>query len=318
MIPNQSNPTGDARPAKRVARRAYTADLKLLIGSTSALVSLIWLLALVLVAAVLPIFITDAANHQDLALRFMPPFTFDNGFAFVLGADSLGRPILLQLIVGARTSLLVAACTVALSAVVGTVIGIVSGYFGGWADTILMRLADILHTVPSLLLALAVLYVLQPSITNLVLVLAVTRIPVYLRTARAQTLELRERVFVESSRCIGASNWRIMGKDITPMVTPTMRTLAMLEVANVILAAASLSFLGIGLQRPDVDWGMMVSDGRSYLNAAWWVTVFPGLTIVATALAASLLSNWLRAIEDPTQRGFFVKPAKRARKAARS
>lgn len=318
MIPIQSDATGAAQPPKGTARRAYAADLKLLIGSTSALVSLIWLLALVLVAAVMPIFITDAANHQDLALRFMPPFTLDNGFAFILGADSLGRPILLQLIVGARTSLLVAACTVALSAVVGTVIGIVSGYFGGWADTILMRLADILHTVPSLLLALAVLYVLQPSITNLVLVLAVTRIPVYLRTARAQTLELRERVFVESSRSIGASDWRIMGKDITPMVTPTMRTLAMLEVANVILAAASLSFLGIGLQRPDVDWGMMVSDGRSYLNAAWWVTVFPGLTIVATALAANLLSNWLRAIEDPTQRGFFVKPAKRSKKAGRS
>ncbi|AQA01938.1 ABC transporter permease [Mycobacterium sp. MS1601] len=311
MIPTRSaNPKA---PPKRSARRAHAADLKLLIGSTSALLSLLWLLALVAVAAVLPFFITDAANHQDLALRFLPPFTLDNGPSFILGADSLGRPILLQLIVGARTSLLVAACTVTLSAVVGTVVGIVSGYFGGWADTILMRLADILHTVPSLLLALAVLYVLQPSITNLVLVLAVTRIPVYLRTARAQTLELRERVFVESSRSIGASDWRIMAKDITPMVTPTMRTLAMLEVANVILAAASLSFLGIGLQRPDVDWGMMVSDGRSYLNVAWWVTVFPGLTIVATALAANLLSNWLRAIEDPTQRGFFVKPVKGSR-----
>ncbi|BBY87253.1 ABC transporter permease [Mycolicibacterium tokaiense] len=325
MIPTQSAPaaapgpaTGGATTAGRSARRTYAADLKLLIRSASALASLIWLLALILIAAVFPLFITDAANHQDLALRFLPPFTVDHGLSFVLGADSLGRPILLQLIVGARTSLLVAACTVALSALVGTVIGIVSGYYGGWADTVLMRLADILHTVPSLLLALAVLYVLQPSITNLVLVLAVTRIPVYLRTARAQTLELRERVFVESSRSIGASDWRIMAKDITPMVTPTMRTLAMLEVANVILAAASLSFLGIGLQRPDVDWGMMVSDGRSYLSVAWWVTVFPGLTIVATALAANLLSNWLRAIEDPTQRGFFVKPAKRTTKTARS
>lgn len=310
--------TGKATVQPRKAKRAYSADLKLLLGSTSALLSLGWLVLLVLIAAIVPFFVTEAANHQDLAYRFLPPFTFDNGLSFVLGGDSLGRPILLQLIVGARTSLLVAAATVALSAVVGFAIGVVSGYFGGWADNILMRLADILHTVPSLLLALAVLYVLQPSIVNLVLVLAVTRIPVYLRTARAQTLELRERVFVESSRSIGSSSWRIMAKDITPMVTPTMRTLAMLEVANVILAAASLSFLGIGLQRPDVDWGMMVSDGRSYLNAAWWVTVFPGLTIVATALAASLLSNWLRAIEDPTQRGFFVKPPRSFRKAVRS
>lgn len=327
MTPIQSTPTASGATSSvapeahspPARKRAYRADLKLLAGSASALFSVTWIVALVLVALIVPIFVTDAANHQDLALRFLRPWSLDNGVAFVLGGDSLGRPILLQLIVGARTSLLVAACTVAISAVIGFAIGVISGYFGGWADTILMRLADILHTVPSLLLALAVLYVLQPSITNLVLVLAVTRIPVYMRTARAQTLELRERVFVESSRSIGASHWRIMAKDITPMVTPTMRTLAMLEVANVILAAASLSFLGIGLQRPDVDWGMMVSDGRSYLGVAWWVTVFPGITIVATALAANLLSNWLRAIEDPTQRGFFIKPAGAAkRKRARS
>ncbi|WP_368496464.1 ABC transporter permease [Herbiconiux sp. A18JL235] len=316
--PSAAAPSEQGSRARRGSRRGRGADLKLLAASPSALISSLWLVVLVLIAAVVPIFVTDAANHQDLALRFLPPFSLDDGFAFVLGADSLGRPILLQLIVGARTSLVVAACTVAISAVVGFAIGVVSGFFGGWVDTVLMRLADILHTVPSLLLALAVLYVLQPSITNLVLVLAVTRIPVYLRTARAQTLELRERVFVESSRSIGASSWRIMAKDITPMVTPTVRTLAMLEVANVILAAASLSFLGIGLQRPDVDWGMMVADGRSYLNVAWWVTVFPGLAIVATALAANLLSNWLRAIEDPTQRGFFVKPARRTRVSRRA
>jgi peptide/nickel transport system permease protein len=278
------------------------ATVRLLAGSPSAVVALAWLVVLALVAAVVPLFVTEAANHQDLTLRFAEPFTVENGFAFVLGADSLGRPMLLQLVVGARTSLLVAALTVAASALLGSAIGVVSGYFGGWADNVLMRIADILHTVPSLLLALAVLYVLEPSITNLVLVLAITRLPVYLRTARAQTLELRERVFVESARSLGSTHRRIMAVDIAPLVTPTVRTLAMLEVANVILAAASLSFLGIGLQRPDVDWGMMVADGRSYLASAWWVTVLPGVAVLATALAASILSNWLRAVEDPAQR----------------
>jgi peptide/nickel transport system permease protein len=283
------------------AHRAV-ATVRLLAGSPSAVVALAWLVVLALVAAVVSLFVTEAANHQDLTLRFAEPFTFENGFAFVLGADSLGRPMLLQLVVGARTSLLVAALTVAASALLGSAIGVVSGYFGGWADNVLMRIADILHTVPSLLLALAVLYVLEPSITNLVLVLAITRLPVYLRTARAQTLELRERVFVESARSLGSTHRRIMAVDIAPLVTPTVRTLAMLEVANVILAAASLSFLGIGLQRPDVDWGMMVADGRSYLANAWWVTVLPGVAVLATALAASILSNWLRAVEDPAQR----------------
>jgi peptide/nickel transport system permease protein len=287
------------------AHRAV-ATVRLLAGSPSAVVALAWLVVLALVAAVVPLFVTEAANHQDLTLRFAEPFTVENGFAFVLGADSLGRPMLLQLVVGARTSLLVAALTVAASALLGSAIGVVSGYFGGWADNVLMRIADILHTVPSLLLALAVLYVLEPSITNLVLVLAITRLPVYLRTARAQTLELRERVFVESARSLGATHRRIMAVDIAPLVTPTVRTLAMLEVANVILAAASLSFLGIGLQRPDVDWGMMVADGRSYLASAWWVTVLPGVAVLATALAASILSNWLRAVEDPAQRAEFL------------
>ena len=166
-----------------------------------------------------------------------------------------------------------------------------------------------------MLLALVVLFVLDPSITNLIVVLAITRIPVYLRTARAQTLEVRERVFIEVARAAGASHWRIMTRDIAPMVFPTIRTLAMLEVATVILQAASLTFLGIGLQRPDVDWGMMVADGREYLRIAWFVTVFPGLVIVFTALAASLFSNWLRAVEDPAQNAHFFARSRR-RKAA--
>jgi peptide/nickel transport system permease protein len=232
----------------------------------------------------------------------------DNGIAFVLGADALGRPMLLQLIMGARTSLMIAVAAVTIAGIIGYSIGMLSGYVGGWVDAALMRIADIIHTVPSLLLALAILYVLQPSVTNLIMVLVFTRTPMYMRVARARTLEVREGVFVEAARAIGSRQTRIILKDIRPLVTPTILTVAMLEIATVILTAAGLSFLGIGLQRPDVDWGMMVADGRGYLSVAWWVTVFPGIAVVLTALAANTISNWLRAIEDPTQSHLFAKP----------
>jgi peptide/nickel transport system permease protein len=284
--------------------------------SPLTVISVAWLLFVLIIALVGPHFVADQANLQNIALRFFKPFTLNKGFEFILGADSLGRPILLQLIMGAETSMLIAIFAVGTSALLGYAIGLAAGYFGGWLDNILLRLADILHTVPSLLLALVVLFVLQPSVLNLIIVLGITRTPVYLRTARAQTLEIRERMFVEVARAIGASHWRIITRDIAPLVFPTIRTLAMLEVATVILAAASLTFLGIGLQRPDVDWGMMVADGRAYLKTAWFVTVFPGIAIVLTALAANIFSNWLRAVEDPAQSSLFVRKPRRRRTAA--
>jgi peptide/nickel transport system permease protein len=286
------------------------------LASPLAVVSATWLIFIILIAIVAPPLVEEAANQQALLLRFAPPFQLENGFAYILGADSLGRPILLQLIMGAQTSMLIAFFSVGASAVVGTAIGVASGYFGGWVDNALLRIADVLHTVPSILLALVVLFILDPSVLNLIIVLGITRIPVYLRTSRAQTIELRERTFVEVARSLGASHWRIMTREIAPLVIPTIRTLAMLEVAAVILAAASLTFLGIGLQRPDVDWGMLVADGRAYLKNAWFVAVFPGIVIVLTALSASILSNWLRAVEDPSQNILFSRKPRKRRAAA--
>ncbi|KPH04777.1 ABC transporter permease [Rhizobium acidisoli] len=286
------------------------------VSSPLAVASATWLLFVLVLAFVVAPLVVDVANHQTIGLRFFAPFQFDKGFAFFLGADSLGRPIMLQLIVGARTSVLIAIFSVGISATIGYAIGLISGYFGGWVDNILLRIADIIHTVPSLLMALVVLFVLQPSILNLVIVLGITRIPVYLRTSRTQTMEVRERMFVEVAKAIGASDWRIITRDIAPLVFPTIRTLAMLEVAAVILSAASLTFLGIGLQRPDVDWGMMVSDGRAYLKSAWFVAVFPGIVIVLTALSANILSNWLRAVEDPAQSTLFFRARKKKRSSS--
>lgn len=304
-------------PVPQARRRPFAGERwQMFFASPLAMVSAAWLALVILVALIAPPFIGVAANEQMLLRRFLPPFTFENGFAFVLGADSLGRPLLLQLIMGAQTSMLIAFFSVGTSAIVGSAIGVVSGYHRGWVDNALLRIADIIHTVPSILLALVVLFILDPSVANLIIVLAVTRIPIYLRTARAQTIELRERTFVEVARSLGASHWRIMTREIAPLVIPTVRTLAMLEVAAVILGAASLTFLGIGLQRPDVDWGMLVADGQDYLKTAPFVAIFPGLVIVFTALAASILSNWLRAVEDPNQSILFARKPRKQRTRA--
>jgi peptide/nickel transport system permease protein len=144
-----------------------------------------------------------------------------------------------------------------------------------------------------------VLYVLNPFVFNVVIVLTITRIPVYIRVARAEVLEVKERLFVESARSMGASDLRILRLHITPIILPTLLTVASLDLANVMLAESSLSFLGIGVQPPSITWGLMVADGRNYLTTAWWLAFWPGMAILLTALAANLLSNWMRIATDP-------------------
>jgi peptide/nickel transport system permease protein len=289
------------------ARPVRWGRLRELRRSPSALIAACVMVLLIIVAIAGPLFATTVGNHQNLDLRFLPPFSTKHGFWYILGADALGRPMLAQLILGARTTFIIAAVTVVCGAVLGLAIGLTSGYIGGWFDAIVMRLSDILMTIPSLLLALVVLYVLSPSVFNLILVLVITRLPVYMRVARAQTLSVRERVFIEAARAIGARASRIIIHEIRPMVVPTILTVAMLEVAAVILAAAGLSFLGVGLQRPNVDWGIMISDGRDYLTVAWWNTVFPGIMVILTAMAANILSNWLRQVGEPGQRSAKIR-----------
>jgi peptide/nickel transport system permease protein len=155
---------------------------------------------------------------------------------------------------------------------------------------------------PSLLLAVIVLYMLEPSVGNLVLVLAITRIPIYLRTTRAEVLEIRERMFVQAAQVMGASSLRIVFRHILPMVIPTLVTIATLDFAFVMLAESALSFLGIGIQPPEITWGLMVAQGKQYLANAWWLAFWPGLAIILTTLSLNLLSNWLRIALDPAQR----------------
>lgn len=282
-------------------------------GKATSLFAMLWrdklafasalvLLVVVLFALLGPWALGDLATSQNLRGRNFAPFSLERGWAFVLGGDSLGRPMLARLIVAAQSTLLIAAGTVVAALAAGTALGLVAGYLGRHVGQAIMRLADVIMSFPSLLIAVVVLYVLGPSIPNMILVLAITRIPIYLRTTRAEVLEVRERMFVQAAIVMGAGHARIILRHILPVVAPTLVTIATLDFAFVMLAESALSFLGIGIQPPGITWGLMVAQGRPYLNSAWWLAFWPGLMIVITALSLNLISNWMRVALDPAQR----------------
>jgi peptide/nickel transport system permease protein len=266
-----------------------------------ALVACLFLLVVAISALFGPALFGPASEMINLRARNAAP-GLQFGPAFLLGADSLGRPILLRLIVGAQNTMLLCCSAVLISMLVGSALGFVAGYRNDWVSTVIMRAADVVMSFPSLLLALIVLYVLKPGIGSVVLVLAVTRIPVYLRTCRAQVLEVRERAFVTAARIMGASPLRLVWRHVRPAVTPTLVTIGTLEIAFVMLAESSLSFLGLGIQPPQFSWGAMVAAGQSYLATAWWAAFWPGVAITLTAMSLNLLANWVRLAADPLQR----------------
>ena len=267
-----------------------------------ALISIIFLIFILFVAIFGPYLINDSFTKMNLRLRNLAPFSFEHNFMYFLGADALGRSMIARLIVGTQNTMFIAGSAVILSMTIGGVLGLVSGFFGGKGGNIIMRLADIIMSFPSLLLAVIVLYMFDPGLINLVIVLAFTRLPIYMRTARAEVLEIRERLFVSAAISMGASNSRIIFKHIAPLTIPTLITIATLDFAFVMLGESALSFLGVGIQPPEVTWGLMVAQGRNYLQIAWWLAFFPGLIIMLVALSLNLLSSWLRIVLDPRQR----------------
>lgn len=267
-----------------------------------ALCAAIFLLVVVIIAIIGPTWLGELATKQNLRGRNLAPFDWSRGWVWWMGADALGRPLFARIIVAAQNTLMVAAGAVVSSAVIGTTLGLIAGFSSPRVNQVIMRLADVIMSFPSLLIAVIVLYVLGSSIMNLILVLAITRIPVYLRTTRAEVLEIRERMFVQAARVMGASSKRIVFRHILPVVLPTLTTLATLDFAYVMLAESALSFLGIGIQPPEITWGLMISQGRQYLTNAWWLSLWPGLAIILTTLSLNLLSNWLRIALDPVQR----------------
>jgi peptide/nickel transport system permease protein len=284
--------------AKTVRRRWFALLVRDRFACAAALV-----LVLVALCAVLgPLLAGDLATRQNLRAPGRPPFSLDHGWAFVLGSDSLGRPVAARLLTAAGTTLAVAVPAVLCSLVIGSVWGMWAGYHGGWRENVSLRVADVILSFPSLLLAVVVLYVFSPSAASIVLVLAVARIPVYLRTARAEAAELRSRLFVDAARTFGTGSWAAIRRHVAPSVLPTLLTVAALDFCFVMLAESSLSFLGIGIQPPDVSWGLMVAQGRQELQSAWWIALFPGLAIVLTTVSATVLASWARMTTDPGQR----------------
>ncbi len=257
------------------------------------------------------VFADFVAPHDPLFpnifANLLPPLSTATGMdgsekLHLLGTDALGRDILSRLIYGARASLFVAAISVLISGTLGSLLGLLAGYYGGRIETLVMRAVDAFMAVPSLLIALFVLFIIGGGLVNMVIIFAVVRWVVYARLARGITLSLRESSFVEAARAIGSSDTRIMFRHILPNMMSPILVLATLEVALLVLAEAGLSFLGFGLLPPEPSWGLMIARGREYLREAWWMITLPGLAIFLTTLSLNLVANWLRTIMDPVQR----------------
>jgi ABC-type dipeptide/oligopeptide/nickel transport system permease subunit len=259
------------------------------------------LLALMIALALAaPLVAPYSFGQMSLENRLKPPNWLSGGTpTHLLGTDPLGRDMLSRVIWAARTSLGIAGISVLVAMVFGVMMGLVSGYYGGWLDGLVMRLADVQLSFPYLLLAIAVMALLKPTLANLILVLALRSWVVYARTVRSSVLVAKQREFVDATVALGASDCRIIACHITPNVIAPIIVISSFQLAELIIAESSLSFLGLGVQPPTPSWGAMLSQGREYLSSAWWLGVFPGLAIILTVLGINLFGDALRDAMDP-------------------
>ena len=258
------------------------------------------LLALhVVVAVAAPLLAPHDPLRQALLLRLRPPGTKTASGVFALGTDDLGRDLLSRIIFGARASLLVAALSVSVSLIAGTLLGLLAGWFRGWTAIIAMRLVDTVLSVPAILLAVLTVAVLGPGFTKLILVLGLTRWPRYTRVAYAQTLQVATLPYVRAAEMAGAGTARILRRHVLPNIAGPLMVVATTEFGLMILFEAGLSFLGLGIQPPAPSWGSIMSEGRDYVARAWWLTVFPGICLFGVVMCVNLLGDWLRDRVDP-------------------
>jgi peptide/nickel transport system permease protein len=241
-------------------------------------------------------------TDQDITARLRPPAMIGGSWSRPLGTDELGRDVLSRLLYGGRVSLTVGLLAVAVSCPLGVVIGLASGFFGGWIDRALMRLTDIQLAIPTILLAMALVTVLGPGVANLIITLSVTGWTIYARLIRGETLALRGRDFVEATRAAGAGEGRIVFRHVLPNVISPVIVVATFAVGSMVVLEATLSFLGIGVPLRTATWGSMLNSGRTYLKSAWWITAFPGLAIFVTVLAINALGDSMRDALDPRLR----------------
>jgi peptide/nickel transport system permease protein len=278
-------------------RPRWRETLGLLVRNRTALVAALVLLAIILVAIFDETFAPQGANEQDIDNRLQAP-----SWSHLFGTDDLGRDILSRVILGASVSLKVGFLSVGLAMVGGTIIGLIAGFYGRWVDDTLMRIMDMLFAFPAVLLAIAILAIRGPGTSNTIIAIAIVYVPIFARVTRASVLGVREEVYVRASRSVGASDFRLITRHVLPNAAPPIIVQASISLAFAVLAEAALSFLGLGTQPPNPSWGLMLAEGRGYIDLAWWLAFFPGMAIVITVLCFNLLGDGLRDVLDPRQR----------------
>ena len=275
---------------------------QLLLGNASATVGVVVLLLVVLGAALANVLAPADPLAQSIADRLVPPSFTAGAASHPLGTDQLGRDILSRILYGARVSLMVGLLGAGLSAVVGTALGMVGAYYGGWLDRVIVRVANIQLAFPFILLVITIVAVLGPGLQNIILALGISGWVTFARMARTQVLQIRAREFVTAARATGAGNGRILIRHILPSTLSPLIVLASFAVAQMIILESALSFLGLGTPPTTPTWGGMLADSRDYLALAWWLAAFPGLALTLTVLAVNLLGDWLRDVLDPRAR----------------
>ena len=253
----------------------------------------------VIVAVGAPFLAPQDPLAQNLLARLKPPGSVILGKLYLFGTDELGRDLFSRVIFGTRISMLVAILSVAFSTLLGTWLGLMAGYYRGWVEVVIMRVVDVVLSIPAVLLAILTVAVLGPGLQNLVLVLSFTRWPRYARVAYGQTLSVAGATYVKASRFIGVADRRILWRHIAPNIAAPLIVVATLEFGLMILFEAGLSFLGLGVQPPTPSWGSILNAGRKYLGSAWWISTLPGLCLFLLVLSVNLIGDYLRDRFDP-------------------
>jgi dipeptide transport system permease protein len=283
------------------SRRARLAEFWYYFSENRGAVIGLWIfVGLVIIAILAPLIAPHLPYAQYRDATLLPPFWQEGGrAAFPLGTDAVGRDMLSRLLFGARYSLFIGVFVTTIALVGGIIIGVIAGYFGGWIDTVIMRIMDVILAFPSLLLALVLVAVLGPGLTNAMIAIALVLQPHFVRLTRAAVMSEKGREYVTAARVAGAGPLRLMFRTILPNCMAPLIVQATLSFSNAILDAAALGFLGMGAQPPTPEWGTMLAEAREFILRAWWVVTFPGLAILITVLAINLVGDGLRDALDP-------------------
>lgn len=287
------------RPRSGFSAWYKASPLRRILGRSSGSIGIAILVVMIAMAALASWLAPYDPNAQSLLSRLKPPVFAGGTWKHILGTDHLGRDLLSRLMYGARVSLFVGFSTALIAGLIGTTVGIVAGFYDGWIRSVLMRIVDVFLAIPYILFAVAVVGALGAGITNLILVLACTRWVQFARIVYGQTLSVREKEYIEAARVRGNSQWRIILAHVLPNVSTPIIVVMTLEVAFMIIMESALTFLGLGVSPSTPTWGWMLAEGKDYMSIAWWLSVVPGVAIVATVLGINLFGDALRDTLDP-------------------